>query len=259
MDDCIRKEYLRVKDLISEEEFLEKCEKLHHRIGLSAKDDSKLWKPYDGHLYFHDKNDFPFKELYDDGFVEFPLTDFDISRILSESLIKDINLIDKNDYAVCYNRESYLGGAVEFIKKHEIYNENVINKFKEEQSFFILNYCKENNILENFDKNYHDFSSADDLINFLNDNSDKYPSLNWSLKYFNNHKNDFNNIKDVYAMIIEFEHMYRFNDFSVPLDISYEDQINFINEMMGYYMDFYKEKHDSYDFWDQFGVNSIIH
>lgn len=252
MNNVIENEYLNVKNLISGEEFLDKCEKLHHRLGLSAKDHSKLWKPYDGHLYFHDKNDFPIKDLYDQTCDKFPLNENDISKILSKSIMNNIDLIDENcQYAIIYNREKFMGENVEFIKKCKIYDFKLIDKFKEELLDYTLDFCRDGAILNDFNKNFDDFDSISDLLNFLNNIKDKFPSLNWSLNYYDKFKEDFNTVKEFYVMVVEFDFQYKFTACEIsPLDPFFDYLMNeFTNDL-------FKQYHDSYDFWDQYGSTS---
>lgn len=258
MDDEIKNEYFKVKDLISEEEFLDKCEELHHRIGLSAKDSSRYRKSSNNHLNFHDKNDFPIKGVYDYTVNNFPLTDLDISKILSCSLLENIDLIDTDcEYAIIYNREPFLGNFVEFVKKESMYDEDLINLFKKELSDYILNFCEEGDILKRLGKNYADFDSIKHLISFLKTKVNEFPSLNWSLEHYKKYSNDFNTVKEFYVMIVEFDYTYEFTKMDIPLEIPYERQINFFNELMRQYAnDIYKRYTDSYDFWDQYGPDS---
>lgn len=247
MENEIKTEFLKVKDLISEEEFLNNCEKLHHRIGLSRINHSKIEKPYNGQLYFHDKNDFPIKDLYNTIVGIYPLNDCDISKILTASILSGIDLIDDNcDYAIIYNHEN----NVEFIKKDEMYDEKLINRFHEELLDYTLDYCKKGLILKELGKSINDFNSIEDLFNFLNNIKDRFPSLNLSLKYYNNFKDDFNTVKEFYTTVVEFDYCYKYTENEIPTCDP------FFDELMDQYYDLYKPYHDSYDYWDQYGPSS---
>ena len=132
-----------------------------------------------------------------------------------------------------------------------MYDDIIIEKFKEELMEYTLNFCKSGQILNKLDKSTDDFSTISELIIFLNDYKDEFPSLNWSLKYYYTFEDDFNTINEFYVMLTEFEFSYRFTEMDIP---SCDD---FFNELMDEFKDcLFKKYHDSYDLWDQYGPNS---
>lgn len=255
MDEKIKNEYLKVNNLISESDFHDNCEKLHHRFGLTEKDKSRFCNTINGHLEFHDKNDFPIRAVYEDVYF-FALDDYDISMIYSEAIIKNIDLLDSNcQYVVVYDRENIFGSAVTFISKDNMNDKVVLDCFKNELLDYILCYCDEGLILKKYDKDFTNFTKMDDLINFLNKCKDEFPSLNWSLKYYSKYNEKFNKVKEVYSMITEFEFMYQFVEGEFIFEVPPDELADNINETMDSYYEIYNEYHDSYDPWDQYGAN----
>lgn len=256
MEDNIKTEYLKVKDLISEDEFIENCENISCKLGfvptkIFNNEVYDAYKESDDRLYLHDLNHFPLKAIFEEDY-ESPLKKQDITKILSESLKSGIDLINSDDYAVIYDGEGLFGDSVKFIKKSEIYNEELIKYFKECMVEYVLKYCEEGSILNKLNKSFTDFTNVDDLIDFLKKYENDFKSLNWSIWHYNKFKDEYKTVKETYSMVTEFEFFYQFVYDQTPLESCIPEE--FAEEHMADHFTFYKEYKDYYDFWNQYGT-----
>lgn len=249
MEDEIKTEYLKVKDLISEVEFLEKYNKLSCKLGFVPGSVFSIYNGQNTSLCLHDLNHFPLKGIFEYEHYT-PLKKQDIARILSQSLKSGIDLINTDDYAIIYDGEELFGDSVKFIKKSEMHDEELIDYFKDCTVEYILKYCEEGSILNKFNKSFTDFSNVVDLIDFLNKYDGEFKSLEWSILHYNKFKDEYKTVKETYSMITEFEFFYQFAYHESPLGS--DDAEEFVEEHMDDYFAFYNEYKDSYDFWNQY-------
>ena len=256
IEDEIKTEFLKVKDLISEEEYIEKCEKLSYKLGfvpteIYNNEFYNVYKESDDRLYLHNMNHFPLKAIFEYEFDD-PLKKKDIAKILSQSFKSKIDLFNNEDYAIIYDGEELFGDSVKFINKSEIHNKELIEYFKECMVEYVLEYCKEADILKKLNNPLTNFTNIDDLIDFLNKNKNDFKSLNWSIKFYNKYKEEYKTLKETYSMITEFEFFYQFVYDQTPLESCIPEE--FAEEHMEDHFTFYKEYKDSYDFWNQYGT-----
>lgn len=256
MNDEVKTEFLKVKDLISEEDYIKRCDKLSRKLGfvpteIYNNEFYNVYKESKDRLYLHNLNHFPLKAIFEYEFDD-PLKKQDIAKILSQSLKFDIDLINTDNYAVIYDGEKIFGDSVKFIKKSEIHKKDLIEYFKECQIEYVLKYCEDESILNKLNKSFTDFKNSDELIDYLKKYKDEFKSLKWSIKYYNKYKEEYKSVKETYSMITEFQFFYQFVYDQTPLESCIPDE--FAEEHMADHFTFYKEYKDSYDFWNQYGT-----
>lgn len=246
MESDVANEYKKIENLISEKEFLEKCQKLHRLIGVTVKNTSRVNNKPEGFLWLHDKNDFPLK-----GFlVGFGFSNLEVAKILVESIIQDVDLFNE-DFSNCLilDLENYFGEPIKFITKDKIYDKELLDKFSKELIDYTLGYYNDDySLIKSFDKTIADFNSIDGFLNYLKEFINEYPSLNWALSEYNNHKEDYSTDEDIIILIEKVNDLY---NCIFGSEITHQEATEFMDDLMG---DYHKI-HEIYDFWDQYGVN----